>query len=785
MTLHIPEITDDMDTVAAALAYAEAGWYVLPVDLTKDGKHPGTVVYDGWPSKSSRDPQQIAAWFAGTDYGIALHCGRSGAIVFDVDDPNKLPEVMVQHLDSAPHQSSRPDSPGRGHYVFLQPPGRMIGNGMGRLGGSWGEVRGRNGVFIAAPTPHKVGGMYRWLRNNPIPVLPKEIGELLDDSSSAEDAASDAEVQTFLAEHQGDERPHVIHGWRAAWNKHMKAGHARHPSMVSVLTGAMKEARAGFFPASAAEHMLRELFIEAKTRDPINGETQLTAKQAHAAFSGILSWSVAQANNADLDQVRVRTAEKMPESVEEVGNISGQMTEESSDGTVKLKYVGHTAQLQFAYRLADLAKGQLLHVHGIGWHYWTGTCWTYDDKGMAFRTVYKLLKALWKHAFGDTDQAKELAKAISRCETANGVAGILTLARALPEFAVTVRDLDADPYLLNCANGTLDLRTMELRDHDAADRITMVTRAAYDPDAAAATWNRFLARVLPDEDVRAYLQRVTGVGLLGKVAEHILAILTGTGANGKGTFYKAVLWALGDYGSTVEPDLLMHRQGAHPTGEMDLLGRRLIVVSESERDRRLAEATMKRLTGGDTIRARRMHKDFIEFEPSHTPLLITNHLPKVAGDDPAIWRRLRLVPFTVEIPPSERDPYLDEGLQIEADAVLAWALAGWADYRRGGLAEPQAVLVATGDYQKSSDAVARFIEECCVTSSPVLQATTAQLFAEWERWRVNDGAEPLSLKAFGRAITNKGYPASAPSNGKKWRKGIALAVTEGARDDTE
>ena len=187
---------------------------------------------------------------------------------------------------------------------------------------------------------------------------------------------------------------------------------------------------------------------------------------------------------------------------------------------------------------------------------------------------------------------------------------------------------------------------------------------------------------------------------LGKVAEHILPILTGTGANGKGTFYKAMLWALGDHGSTVEPDLLMHRQGAHPTGEMDLLGRRLVVVSESERDRRLAEATMKRLTGGDTIRAPRMRQDFVEFKPSHTPLLITNHLPKVSGDDPAIWRRLRVVPFTVEIPAAERDPHLDERLQAEADAVLAWAIAGWVDYRERGLDEPQAVLVATDDYQR-------------------------------------------------------------------------------------
>ncbi len=297
----------------------------------------------------------------------------------------------------------------------------------------------------------------------------------------------------------------------------------------------------------------------------------------------------------------------------------------------------------------------------------------------------------------------------------------------------------------------------------------------YDPQAPGGTWAAFLARVRPDEDVRGYLQRLSGVALLGRVIEHVLAILTGTGANGKGTFYKGLCFALGDYASTVEPDLLMHRQGAHPTGEMDLLGLRLAVVSESERDRRLAEATMKRLTGGDTIRARRMRQDFVEFEPSHTPLLITNHLPKVSGDDPAIWRRLRVIPFGVEIPEDERDKHLDEHLQAEADAVLAWAIAGWAEYRRReGLDEPPGVLAATDDYRRDSDAVGRFIAEMCLTGSAVNKATTGDLHVAFEKWRITDGAEPMSQKAFGQALDKMGFPAGPASNSKRWRVGISL-----------
>jgi len=162
--LSIPNLEPDVDILTAALAYTGAGWYVLPTDPAIDIKNPGSVVGKHWQDKSSRDPKQIAAWFAGTDYGIALHCGRSGVVVFDVDNPDKLPDVLRRHLATAPFQSTRPDVPGRGHYVFLQPPGRTIGNRPGRLGAAWGEVRGLNGVIIAAPTPHPEGGLYRWER---------------------------------------------------------------------------------------------------------------------------------------------------------------------------------------------------------------------------------------------------------------------------------------------------------------------------------------------------------------------------------------------------------------------------------------------------------------------------------------------------------------------------------------------------------------------------------------------------------------------------------------------
>lgn len=440
----------------------------------------------------------------------------------------------------------------------------------------------------------------------------------------------------------------------------------------------------------------------------------------------------------------------------------------------------HRGQLRIAYRLAAGYTGRLLHVGNVGWHVWDGTRWAIDERGDASKAVFATLQTALIEAVDLPGKDRDaLHGDVRRCETASGVDGVLRLAAALEPFAAVVTDLDADPYLLNCASVTLDLRTGRTRPHEPADRITKVCGAGYDPQASAEAWGAFLAEALPDPDVRAFLQRLVGLALVGKVVEHVLPILTGTGGNGKGVAYGAWLYALGDYAAAAEPDLFMAREGAHPTGQMDLRGRRLVVVSESDKSRQMAEATMKRLTGGDRIKARFMGQDFVEFEPSHTAFLVTNHLPKVSGDDDAVWRRVRVVPFQVVVPEEQRDGQLGERLELEADAVLAWAVTGYGDYVRRGhrLDEPDSVRVATAAYRVESDAVTRFLTECCYLN-PHVRATTAELFARWQSWAALDGAEAMSQKALGQALDRHGLVAQPPVHGKRWRRGIELLPPE-------
>lgn len=437
----------------------------------------------------------------------------------------------------------------------------------------------------------------------------------------------------------------------------------------------------------------------------------------------------------------------------------------------------HHGQVRLAYRLAASHADRLMYVHGVGWLAWDGARWAEDDRGAAHRGVIEVIRKALADSVGD----RELRRDVERCESDPGIRGVLAIASALEPFAYTAGDLDADPYLLNCANGTLDLRTLEIRPHSPADRITRITRAAYRPEACGTEWRAFLERVLPDAEVRGYLQRFAGMALLGKVVEHVFTIATGTGANGKGTAYNAMLYAVGDYGHVAESDLFMQAkknpQGASPA-LMALMGKRLVVVSETERDHRLAAALMKNLTGGDPIAARPLYGKPVTFMPSHTSLMVTNFLPKVDGDDPAVWRRMRVVPFDVVIPATERDGQLGMRLEADAESVLAWAVEGYTQYAQRGLAEPEGVQAATGDYQKASDAVARFLDDCCYLS-PAAYATTGQLHERWVRWAAEDGAEPLSVKKFGQALDSHGYPTRGGTGRDRYnRQGIGLLADE-------
>lgn len=396
-------------------------------------------------------------------------------------------------------------------------------------------------------------------------------------------------------------------------------------------------------------------------------------------------------------------------------------------------------QTRFAGIFAASRHDRFCYVHGIGWHHWTGTRWAYNKKGEAQQSLIQMLKTMHTQAFGNAARVTEISKMTSD----SAQKGILSIASVLPTMAVGPDEIDVDPYLLNCANGTLDLRTLELREHDPADRLTKVTNAAYDPAAKAPTWDAFITEILPDPEVRGFFQRYVGIAVLGLVREHHLAIATGVGANGKSTSVTALLYTLGDYGHMAEPDLFMKAKASPNSAApalLNLMGRRFVVTQETEEGAPLAVALMKTLVGGDQITARGLYQPVpITFNPSHTALMVTNHLPKVPANDDALWRRLVVIPFDVVIPEEARDPELPEKLKLEADGVLNWIIAGYVDYTdNGGLRPPNKVKAATAKYRTESDDVSRFIEDTCYTA-PDAKATRSDIWSAWIEWAAGAG----------------------------------------------
>lgn len=439
----------------------------------------------------------------------------------------------------------------------------------------------------------------------------------------------------------------------------------------------------------------------------------------------------------------------------------------------------HRGQLRMAYRLAAAYENRLLHVGNVGWFVWDGARWAEDERGAATRAVVATLKAALVEAVDLSGSTRsELHSDVRRCETAAGIKGVLTIASALEPFAAVVSDLDSDPYLLNTATGTLDLGTLQLRPPDPLDRITKVCGTGYDPAATCEAWQNFLEEALPAKEVQEFLRRLMGLSLVGKVVEHVLPILTGTGRNGKGTFVRTIGLAFGDYAIEAEPELFLARDRAHPTGQLDLRGIRLATCQETDEGKRLAVATVKRLTGGDPIRARAMRQDFVEFLPSHLPVMITNHLPRVPADDPALWARLLVVPFGVSFLGKE-DTGLGDRLELELPGVLAWAVSGYRDYLRQRLDAPNAVTAATRSYQLNSDALAQFIEDRCLTGTNY-QAKSSDLWRAWSDWCSGGNEEVGSQRRFKELLESSGHCCGHSRGGTVYR-GLKLVSQGGQR----
>jgi putative DNA primase/helicase len=392
------------------------------------------------------------------------------------------------------------------------------------------------------------------------------------------------------------------------------------------------------------------------------------------------------------------------------------------------------------------------------WLRFDGQRWAIDDRAVIQRMAKAATRAILKEAaaLDDHDDAKAHTQWWHASESKTRVEAMLSRASSEKGIPILPDEVDIDPYLLNVRNGTIDLRTGKLQPHRREDMITKLAPVEYVKGAFCPIWLRVLDEIFArDPGLIRFWQALCGICLTGDVSNQMLPVLWGSGANGKTTILTVLQEILGaDYAATAPPGLLTVKRGErHPTEIAKLQGKRLVVSSETEEGARLNEQLVKQLTGGDILSARRMKEDFWDFKPSHKLLLCTNHKPEIHETKNAIWRRVKLVPFTISIPEDRQDAKLPERLRAEYPGILNWCVQGCLDWQENGLEIPGAVEDATQEYRRESDVIGEFLaSECTVMAE--LRARATPLYARYQKWA---GGDSVSQRKFGKAMAERGF----------------------------
>jgi len=430
-----------------------------------------------------------------------------------------------------------------------------------------------------------------------------------------------------------------------------------------------------------------------------------------------------------------------------------------------------------AERFAAQHRGKVRYCHlWDKWLVWDGRRWKPDSTAVVQRMAKQTVRAIYGEAENCTDDdiRGSIAKWAGKSESRAKIEAMLVLAKSEPGIPVEPQDLDKDDWLFNCLNGTLDLRTGDVRSHNPADLITKLAPVVADPKAKASIWDKFQERITAgnDELIR-FKQRMYGSALTGDTSDQCIFLHYGTGANGKSTELETIKTLLGDYAKQAEFSTFTIRKNETVRNDIaDLRGARFVSAIEAESGQRLAESIVKQMTGGDTLKARFLFSEYFEFKPTFKICLAANHKPVIRGNDHAIWRRIRLIPFTVTIPEKERDLRLLQKLKAEASGILNWLLIGCAEWQKNGLGMTDSVKTATEAYRDEMDTLSDFISDCCLIDQ-MCQTTKQELYERYEKWCGENGEEPLKKRTFGVKMTERGFSEDRDMRARFW-KGIGI-----------
>jgi putative DNA primase/helicase len=738
-----------MSSAKAAARYIERGWAPVPIPARQKGPR-----ISDW-QRLRLSLEDVPRYFNnGQNVGIINGKASGGLVTVDLDRPEAvalagrfLQPTLVSGRESVPDGHWWYISPSLEHREF-----EGIPNSVSE--GTILELRSTDHQTVVEPSIHPSGERYRWNRSG---LEPLETG---------------AEELTNVGQHLATAALIACH---LPESKERGGGGGRYHYALALAGYLLRHG----ISAEEVETLLRAAW-DAKGWRGIERHR----KSSYAGIERAVRDTAQKLGRGD-PTTGGRTLEGMVQGLpRKIADFLGweRFTLREGRGAYLCNDTGN------AERLADRHGANLRYCYPWGrWLVYDGTRWRVDDRGAVARLAKDTARSVFEEAkeAGSDTSAKELGKWASVSLSESKLRAMISLAQSEPGIPVLPEEMDASPDLLNVLNGTIDLRTGELREHRREDLITKIAPVEYDPGAVAPVWAATLERTLPSEDVRQFFKKLCGYALSGDVSEHVLPVLYGTGANGKSTVLNGLLEAAGEYGMQAAPDLLIAKRGGHPTEIADLFGMRVVASIEVEDGRRLAEALVKNLTGGDKIRARRMRQDNWQFDPTHTVFMAVNHKPIIKGTDTGIWRRIRLIPFTEAIPPAEQDKQLPQKLRAELPGILAWAVEGCLEWRRGGLQAPEEVRKATAGYRSEMDVIGDFLADRCYRGER-LEVAKDELYKAYHVWCEDAGERPETKRKFGMILKDRGIEdgRNAERTQRMWR-GIGLSQLKRRTQDAE
>ncbi len=435
----------------------------------------------------------------------------------------------------------------------------------------------------------------------------------------------------------------------------------------------------------------------------------------------------------------------------------------------------HFTEFYNANKFAETYKGKILYCGPWdSWLIYKNGRWQRDKQNEIISLAKNVIMSYYGEArtIENDNDRKSLVRWALRNETKNALHNMIELAK--PDLAVLPEDMDTDNYLLNLMNGTYDLIADTLLEHDPEQKLTMIANTEYDPYADCPRWLEFLKTIFNEnQELIEFVQKAVGYSVSGDTGEDCFFILYGTGANGKTTFLNTIYKILGDYAIHTRAETFLNKNiDTIPNDIARLDKKRLVIATEFPEGRRVNENLLKSLTGRDTISARFLRQEYFDFSPVLKIWIATNNKPVVHENTVAFWRRVKLIPFEVQIPEGERIPHYEDILLEERSGILNWALEGFRKWKRGGLGTTEKVREAVKEYKEDSDVLADFIEEKCIEDAEY-SVVFKELYSAYSEWATENKEQQISKQAFGRRLEERGYKAYKLAGKRVW-KGVGL-----------